>query len=232
MPSSTTPDTFLFTSTLQEPLLARTDFDTLYLLPHPLSQPQPRPPPAPRLRVHSYPASSSSEGTLNNPTYASFGQRVRELLSSRCKHYFIITLVSLDVTVILTRIFVSLVACDLHLDPNEGWVGTTKEVLHPISLVLTCLFLGELGLSVCAFGLKFFSEWFHWLDAAVIIISFVVDVFVKGLVEEIVSIVIVLRLWRVVKIVQEVSVGAAERIEELEGRIVELEREYEELRGR
>lgn len=62
-------------------------------------------------------------------------------------------------------------------------------------------------------------------------VSFVVDLFVRGVVEDIVSIVIVLRLWRLVKIVQEVSVGAAERMEELEARVVQLEKENHELRN-
>lgn len=62
-------------------------------------------------------------------------------------------------------------------------------------------------------------------------VSFVVDLFVRGVVEDIVSIVIVLRLWRLVKIVQEVSVGAAERMEELEARVVQLEKENDELRN-
>jgi hypothetical protein len=51
-------------------------------------------------------------------------------------------------------------------------------------------------------------------------------------VEEIASFVIVLRLWRFVKIIEELSVGAAERMEEIEARFVELERENAELKAR
>ncbi|KAK4164475.1 hypothetical protein QBC43DRAFT_317534 [Cladorrhinum sp. PSN259] len=185
----------------------------------------------PRHERHQRRPSNTSDDTLNNSRYSSFRQKTRELLSSKYKHYFVVTLVSLDVTAILAEIFVTLVACDLHLPADRGWVHVTKEILHPFALVLTYLFMAELGTSIWAFGLQFFKEWFHCLDAAVIVISFVVDVFVRGVVEEIVSIVIVLRLWRLVKIVQEVSVGAAERMEELEGRVEELERECEELRS-
>jgi hypothetical protein len=59
-----------------------------------------------------------------------------------------------------------------------------------------------------------------------------VDVVTRGVVEEIASIVIVLRLWRLVKIIEELSVGAAERMEEIEARVVELERENSELKAR
>jgi uncharacterized protein YceH (UPF0502 family) len=59
-----------------------------------------------------------------------------------------------------------------------------------------------------------------------------VDVVTRGVVEEIASIVIVLGLWRFVKIIEELSVGAAERMEEIEARVVELERENAELKAR
>ncbi|KAK4229424.1 hypothetical protein QBC38DRAFT_109451 [Podospora fimiseda] len=186
------------------------------------------PPYAERRSSSSY--SSSSESN----TYTQYKQKTREVLSSKYKRYFIVGLVSLDVSVVLGEIFITLVACDLGLDEEKGWwVHEVKEViLRRVGVVLSWVFLGELVGSWWAFGVGFFNEWFHCLDAAVILISFIVDVFVKGLVQEIVSIVIVLRLWRFIKIAQEVSVGAAERTEELEGRIVELERECEELRGR
>ena len=62
--------------------------------------------------------------------------------------------------------------------------------------------------------------------------SFAIDVAARGLVEEIGSLVIVLRLWRLVKIVEEVSVGASEGMEELETRLVALERDKAELEAR
>lgn len=50
-----------------------------------------------------------------------------------------------------------------------------------------------------------------------------------GVLEDIASLVVVLRLWRVVKIVEEMSVGAEERMEELEAQVEKLEREKAEL---
>lgn len=77
---------------------------------------------------------------------------------------------------------------------------------------------------------RYFREWFHCFDGFVITVSFVADVLTRGIVEEIASIVIILRLWRLVKIIEELSVGAAERMEEVEGRVVELEQENAQLR--
>ena len=47
----------------------------------------------------------------------------------------------------------------------------------------------------------------------------------RGTVEEAGSLVVVGRLWRVIKIIEELSSGAADEIEELQGRIEDLEKE-------
>jgi uncharacterized protein Yka (UPF0111/DUF47 family) len=47
----------------------------------------------------------------------------------------------------------------------------------------------------------------------------------RGTVEEAGSLVVVGRLWRVFKIIEELSSGAADQIEELQGRIEDLEEE-------
>ncbi len=47
---------------------------------------------------------------------------------------------------------------------------------------------------------RFFRSWFHCLDATVISAAFIIDVVLKGVLEEVGSIVVVLRLWRVFKV--------------------------------
>ena len=68
------------------------------------------------------------------------------------------------------------------------------------------------------------------MDGLVIIASFVIDLLTHGILEEIASLVIVLRLWRFVKIVEELSVGASERMEEIEQQVELLEKENAELK--
>ena len=77
---------------------------------------------------------------------------------------------------------------------------------------------------------RFFSSWFHCLDALVIVAGFLIDVCLRGVLEEIGSLVVVLRLWRVLKIIEELSAGAAERMEPLEEQIEQLRLENGELR--
>ena len=50
--------------------------------------------------------------------------------------------------------------------------------------------------------------------------------------EDVGALVIGLRLWRFVKIVEELSLGAAERLEEVEVKMADLERENAALRRR
>ena len=59
---------------------------------------------------------------------------------------------------------------------------------------------------------RFFDSWFHCFDAAVIIASFGIDLLEHGIEEEIASLVVILRLWRFIKIVDEFSVEAAEQV--------------------
>lgn len=129
----------------------------------------------------------------------------------------------------MANIFVELVACDMKRE-DEPWVKNTREGLTIAGLVFSSLFLIELVLCVIAFGWRYFAEWFHLLDGIVIVASFVIDVLSHGIVEEIASLVIVFRLFRFVKVVEEMSMGAAERMEGLEEQLAILRRENGEMK--
>ena len=77
---------------------------------------------------------------------------------------------------------------------------------------------------------RYFKSKFHCFDAAVIIAGFVVDVCLKGLLEEVGSIVVVLRLWRVFKIIEEFSAGAEEEMDAMTEKIEQLQQQNEELK--
>ena len=77
---------------------------------------------------------------------------------------------------------------------------------------------------------SYFKSKFHCFDAAVIIAGFIVDVCLKGVLEEVGSIVVVLRLWRVFKIIEEFSAGAEEEMDAMTEKLERLERENEELK--
>ena len=77
---------------------------------------------------------------------------------------------------------------------------------------------------------RYFKSKFHLFDAVIIIIGFFLDACLQGDEGEIGSAVIVLRLFRVVKIVNEVNAGAQEHMEATEAFIGRLEAEIKTLR--
>ncbi|KAI8220065.1 Voltage-gated hydrogen channel 1 [Colletotrichum sp. SAR 10_86] len=78
---------------------------------------------------------------------------LKDILSSRTKHYAVLALVSLDVAALLANIFIELVACDMKRE-DEPWVRDTREGLTIAGLVFSCMFMIELMLCVFAFGLR------------------------------------------------------------------------------
>lgn len=79
---------------------------------------------------------------------------------------------------------------------------------------------------------SYFRSKFHCFDATAIVASFLVDVLTHGPVEEAGSLIIILRLFRVFKIVEESSTVATETVEGYEEKIKELKRENQDLRQR
>ncbi|KKY25098.1 putative ion transport [Phaeomoniella chlamydospora] len=125
----------------------------------------------------------------------------------------------------------------LHICEHGGEKGIKTwekidEVLDTVSLVFSCLFMVELVASVYAFGLGYFTSQFHTFDALVILASFIVDVCLHGPVEEAGTLIIVLRLFRVFKIVEESSTVAEETLDQLQERIDSLEKENNTLKRR
>ena len=74
---------------------------------------------------------------------------------------------------------------------------------------------------------RYFNSKFHVFDATVIVAGFIVDVLLHGTIEEAGSLVVIGRLWRVFKIIEEFSSGAEDQIEVLQERIEVLEKENE-----
>jgi hypothetical protein len=95
--------------------------------------------------------------------------------------------------------------CDKSPQPDPAWL----EVLAHVSLAITAIFLVEISLALFAFGPNFFNPFgkvplapLHLFDAFVIITTFVLEVVLKGKEEELAALLITLRFWRIVKLVE------------------------------
>ncbi|OJJ51108.1 hypothetical protein ASPZODRAFT_55138 [Penicilliopsis zonata CBS 506.65] len=165
---------------------------------------------------------------------AGWRSAMRDLLSSRWGHYFVLLLVSVDVACIFADFLIELHVCGLkegHSKVSPGW-GEAQDVLDIISLVFSSLFMLELIVAALSFGKSYFASKFHIFDSLVILVAFIIDVSLHGVAEELGSIVVVLRLWRVFKIIEELSSASEEAMEEYEVEIERLRAENETLKRR
>ncbi|KAJ4253351.1 hypothetical protein NW762_010506 [Fusarium torreyae] len=155
-------------------------------------------------------------------------EKTARFLSSKAGHYSVLTLVSLDVLSMIADFILNLFKCEQGKKSSE-W-DLALEILGSVSLVFSCLFVVELTASVWAFGWKYFNSWFHCFDAFIVIAGFITDVALRGIIEEVASLIVVMRLWRVVKIIEELGVGAQEQTEELSVKLEEYKSDNEDLR--
>lgn len=155
-------------------------------------------------------------------------------LNSSAGHYLIFALVGIDVAGIFADFLIALHVCEHSGDKgfNPAPWEDSLAGLEIISLVISSLFMVELSACIFAFGWRYFSTKWHVFDAAVIVAGFMVDVVLRGTVEEVGSLVVVGRLWRVFKIVEEMSEGAQEELEGLRDEVELLRAKVEELEGR
>ncbi|KAM5364644.1 hypothetical protein ACJZ2D_011425 [Fusarium nematophilum] len=155
-------------------------------------------------------------------------QNCARFLSSKAGHYSVLALVSLDVLSMIADFVLRLFKCEQGKG-GPDW-DLALSILGSVSLVFSCLFMIELFASVWAFGCKYFKSWFHCFDAFIVVAGFITDVVLRGIIEEVASLIVIMRLWRLVKIIEELTVGAQEQSEELAGKIEELKNDNDALR--
>ncbi|RAO72017.1 uncharacterized protein BHQ10_008029 [Talaromyces amestolkiae] len=166
-------------------------------------------------------------------TWARLRAKTRSFLSSKWGHYIVLFMVAVDVACIFADFMIELRVCELrerHQTPIDRRWGLAQEALGLVGLIFSCLFMLELIASVLSFGLSYFRSTFHSFDALVIVLAFILDVALRGVVEELGSLVVVLRLWRVFKIIEEMGEVSAEMMEKYEEELENLNRENSKLK--
>ncbi|KAF9144926.1 hypothetical protein BGX30_011010 [Mortierella sp. GBA39] len=158
--------------------------------------------------------------------------RIGKSIESKAAHITILVLTLCDIILVMLQIGASL----LHLDEteHEHWV---LAVFEHLSLAIVSVFMFEILLKIFAFGPRYFwigtPHWIlHLVDAIIILTSFLLEIFLKGVEQELSSLLIVFRLWRVIKLTGTVAIEVSEHdqahVALLEGRVKELEQELEE----
>ncbi|KAF9425242.1 hypothetical protein BGZ94_007716 [Podila epigama] len=160
---------------------------------------------------------------------------VGETIESKKAHILILVLTAIDILLVILQIAASL----LNLDTSEKaqWV---LEIFAKLSLGIVTFFVVEILLKLYAFGPGYFWKGeplglLHLADAIIIIVSFLMEVFLSGPEQELGSLLIIFRLWRLLKLTSIVAIETTEHnhgsVKALERRVEDLERELEESRA-
>jgi voltage-gated hydrogen channel 1 len=124
--------------------------------------------------------------------------RVAAALESMTMHYIIIALVLIDLVVTM----LDLVLADIYKceeDPPEAY-ERTENALIIISLTILGLFILEQLVKLVIFGIKYFFVFWHLFDAFIIITAFVLEITLTGSAEIVAPLLVILRMWRIVRV--------------------------------
>ncbi|XP_043216743.1 voltage-gated hydrogen channel 1-like [Amphibalanus amphitrite] len=128
--------------------------------------------------------------------YATARERLAHLVHSYRYQTVVIALVILDCICVIAELLI-----DLEIASAEG-SHVVKTVLHNISIAILSLFLLEIPVKLYVYRLEYFRMPWELFDALVVIVSFSLDVAFRHSVGPIngAGLIIVLRLWRVTRI--------------------------------
>ncbi|XP_017454007.1 voltage-gated hydrogen channel 1 isoform X1 [Rattus norvegicus] len=140
-----------------------------------------------------------------------FRSRLRKLFSSHRFQVIIICLVVLDALLVLAELLLDL----RIIEPDLSVKKYSTKVFHYLSLAILAFFVLEISLKVFVFRLEFFHHKFEILDAIVVVVSFVLDLILlfKNHHFEALGLLILLRLWRVARIINGIIISVKTRSE-------------------
>jgi voltage-gated hydrogen channel 1 len=109
---------------------------------------------------------------------------------------------------VLVDLGYTLLTSDCETTPGGVNAPDWLEVLSLISTIITTLFLVEIPLTLWSLGFEFYDprglvphSTLHVFDAIIIVTTFVLEVGLKGKERELAGLLIILRLWRLLKLV-------------------------------
>jgi len=161
---------------------------------------------------------------------------VAHFLESPLLHKTVITLIAIDAACVLADLSYTFFAQDC---PSPGGIENPEwlEVLAHVSLAITTIFLIEIPVTLWALGFQHMNPFgpvphasLHAFDAIIILTTFTLEVVLRGKEQELAGLLIILRLWRLIKLVGGVAVGVEEIEEETAKALVETRRELDRTR--
>ncbi|THH05451.1 hypothetical protein EW145_g4781 [Phellinidium pouzarii] len=186
----------------------------------------------------------------HNPLKPTWREKTAETLESPTTHKLVIALIAIDASCVLADLIFTFLNPDCPPAPTptpspsflssilltvEDDQPAWLSVLAYISLAITTLFLAEIPLALWCFGTKYYTPRggspygpLHLFDALVIITTFVLEAVLRGREREVAGLLVLLRLWRLVKLVGGIAVGAGELNEQLSDQLDEAQQQLRE----
>ncbi|XP_004843869.1 voltage-gated hydrogen channel 1 [Heterocephalus glaber] len=168
---------------------------------------QQQPPPAPASGEEGRSAEAASVPGPRAPL--DFRAKLRKLFHSHRFQVIIICLVVLDALLVLAELILDLKI--IKADKNKY----AAQVFHWMSLAILAFFMMEIFFKIFVFRLEFFHHKFEILDTVVVVVSFVLDIVLlfKEHEFEALGLLILLRLWRVARIINGIIISVKSRSE-------------------
>ncbi|KIM49224.1 hypothetical protein M413DRAFT_438391 [Hebeloma cylindrosporum] len=177
----------------------------------------------------------SDSGHDMDSLYYKCQKKTAQILEHPTLHKIVITLIAIDATCVLIDLGYSFLSPGCSA-PGEEHDPIWMEVLSHISLFINSLFLFEIPLTLWALGLQYMNPFgpvphasLHLFDSTIIVTTFVLEVILRGKERELAGLIVVLRLWRLVKLVGGVVIGAGDMQEENAHILAETKRQLEEV---
>lgn len=138
-----------------------------------------------------------------------FRSLLRKLFSSHRFQVVIICLVVLDALLVLAELILDLKI----IKPDRN--NYAARVFHFLSIAILTFFMMEVFLKIYVFRLEFFHHKFEILDTVVVVVSFVLDIVLVFREHEFeaLGLLILLRLWRVARIINGIIISVKTRSE-------------------
>ncbi|XP_054568525.1 voltage-gated hydrogen channel 1 [Eptesicus fuscus] len=170
-------------------------------------QPPPPPPPASEEEGRAADPTSDPVSTPRRPL--DFRTRLKKLFSSHRFQVIIICLVVLDALLVLAELILDLKI----IQPDKN--NYAGRVFHFMSIAILTFFMVEVFFKIFVFRLEFFHHKFEILDSVVVVVSFVLDIVLLFQEHEFeaLGLLILLRLWRVARIINGIIISVKTRSE-------------------
>ncbi|TKS71991.1 Voltage-gated hydrogen channel 1 Hydrogen voltage-gated channel 1 [Collichthys lucidus] len=163
-----------------------------------------------------------SPATGQFPQTVTFRESLQRLYSSERFQVVVVCLVILDAIFVLAELLIDLSVIKLE----HGHIA--PEVFHYLSLAVLTFFMLELAGKLFAYRLEYFDHKFEVFDGLVVVISFVLDIvyiFHEDAFDGM-GLLILLRLWRVARIINGILVSVKTRAHQ---QIHKLKESYDHL---